>query len=110
MIITITNTSGVVLNALDSLTGGTGPSALLATGGARKLPLPYPFGHIGSLAISGTKVLAMKPRDFRKGGPVPFAASLEPGEEWNQMVQSGQVSFGVGAEATDRDPEEEFLT
>lgn len=106
MIITVTNTSGVTLNDLDALTGGSGPSALNAVGGARKFPLPYPFGHIGALAAAGTKILAVKPRDFRKRNA---AETLEPGEEWNQLVQAGRVTFAVAAESTNRDIEEKYI-
>jgi len=109
MLITVTNTSGVTLNDLDSITGGVGPSAVLATGGQRKLPLPYPFGHIGALAASATKQLPVHPRDLRKGGPVNASATLSPAEEWNQMVQAGQVTLTLGAESTVNDYEELFL-
>lgn len=106
MIVTITNTSGVTLNDLDSISHGSGPSALLATGGQRKYPLPYPFGHIGALANSGTKVLAMKPRDFAKRNA---AETFDAGEEWNILVQSGKVTFAIAAESPNRDVEEEFV-
>ena len=106
MLVTIENISGAVMNNLDSLTGGSGPSALLAVGGARLNPLPYPFAHIGEFADSDTKQLAMKPRDFHKRNQ---AETFEPGEEWMQLVQAGKVTFAITAEATDTDPEEEYI-
>lgn len=106
MLVTITNTSGVTMNDLDSYSGGSGPSGILAVGGSRKFPLPYPFGHIGALANSGSKQLAMKPRDFHKRNA---AETFEPGEEWNVLVQAGKVTFAIAAESTNRDPEEEFI-
>lgn len=106
MLVTITNTSGAEMNALDSISHGSGPSALLATGGARKNPLPYPFAHIGALAAAGTKQLPMKPRDF---GKRHVAETLDVGEEWNQLIQAGKVTFAIAAEATNTDAEEEFL-
>lgn len=115
MMVTITNVTGTTfptgftLNALDALTGGSGPSGLNATGGARTYPLPFPFAHIGSLAAAATKLLVMKPRDFHKGGSVPYSATMEPGEEWQQMIQSGLVTLTTAAEATSQDPEETFI-
>jgi len=97
MIVTLTNISGVTLNDLDIV----GPSPLVtAKGGQRKYPLPYPFGHIGALANSATSVLPVKLRDLRKGGPVSYAATLSPDEEWNQMIQAGQVTWGIATETT----------
>lgn len=107
MLVTVTNTSGVTMNDLDTISGGSGPSALLAVGGAKKLPLPYPFGHIGALANSAGKQLAMHPRDFRKRRE---AETFEPGEEWNILVNKGYVTFAIASESTRRDQEELFIT
>ena len=103
MLVTVTNlSSSVSLNSLDTLTGGTGPSALLATGGARVRPLPYPFGHV-ELAASGSKQLGMNVRDWRH--KVLPGVPMEPGEEWQQLVQGGVVSVALAVQAGQVDPE-----
>lgn len=107
MLVTITNTSGVTLNDLDSYSGGIGPSSILAVGGQKKFPLPYPFGHIGALANAATKQLAVHPRDYRKRHA---AETFDIGEEWNIMVQGGKVTMAVANETTRRDIEELFIT
>jgi hypothetical protein len=90
------------MNDLDVHDGGSG-----ATGGARKYPLPYPFGHIGALAAAGTKQLPMHPSDWRyKSVPwVPF----EPKDQWNGLVAAGKVTLAVAAEANRTDNEELFI-
>lgn len=103
MLVTVTNVTAATINDLDSISGGTGPSSLLATGGARKTPLPYPFGHIGALAASGTKQLSVHSQDMLRGGPVSYAQTLSPGQEWNQLVQGGIVTLTLAAETTSRD-------
>lgn len=115
MLVTVTNVTASVygtaltLNDLDSISGGVGPSAILATGGQRKYPLPYPFGHIGALASTATKQLPVHARDFRKGGPVSGSATLSPGEEWNQLVQMGFVTLTIATETTNNDSEDLLL-
>lgn len=72
MLVTITNTSGRVINKLDSYNG--------ATGGVRLDALPYPFGQVTDLAIAGTKQLPMHPADLsHKGNP------NEPFEAWSDF-------------------------
>jgi hypothetical protein len=100
MQVEITNTSGLTLNALDAITGGVGVSAVYATGGQRKYPLPYPFGHIGPLLASGTYTLPVHLRDLDKGGPVSYAEELSPSEQWNQMIQEGYVTWTITTETT----------
>ncbi len=107
MLVTVTNTSGAAMNGAATYTSGSGTATVLATGGARSNPLPFPFGHIGELAASGTKQLPVHPRDFRYK-PVPWV-SMEPGEEWNQLVQAGKVTLAFASQATRNDVEELFL-
>lgn len=107
MLVTVTNTSGRTINKLDTLTGGVGVSALLAVGGAKKDPLPYPFGHIGELLAAGTKQLPMHPADWRYKS-VPWLP-MEPATEWNQLIQGGIVTLATAAEAARRDAEELFM-
>jgi hypothetical protein len=116
MLVTITNVTNLTdppsrtINDLDVLTGGSGPSALYAVGGARKDPLPYPFAHIGALAVGGgaAKQLPSHERDMRyKMCP---SEPLEAGEEWNQLVQKGTVTFAVANEvSTSRDVGDLFI-
>lgn len=111
MLTTVTNTSGAAINGLDSFTtdlGQGGPAVLTAVGGARSKPLPYPFGHIGSLANSATKQLPMHPRDWRYKA-VPYQPH-EAGEEWQQLVQRGIVTLAFAAQTGRRDAEELFTT
>lgn len=111
MLVTVTNASGAAINGLDSFTtdsGQGGPAVLTATGGARKRPLPYPFGHIGSLAASGTKQLPMHPRDWRHK-PVPYE-SFDAGEQWQQLVQRGIVTLAYASQTRVSDAEELFTT
>lgn len=107
MLVTVTNTSGRTINALDAITGGTGPAAVYATGGNRTDPLPYPFGHIGPLANSATKQLPMQARDWRYKS-VPWLP-MEPSKEWQQLVQAGIVTLAVATEANERDQEDIFI-
>jgi hypothetical protein len=68
MLVTITNTSGRVINKLDSYNG--------ATGGVRLDALPFPFGQVTDLAIAGNKQLPMHPSDlgYKTNPNEPFAA------------------------------------
>lgn len=102
MLVTITNLTALELNGLDSISGGVGPSAVLATGGSRLRPLPFPFGHI-VLAASGNKQLPMNFRDWQY--KVSVASPMLAGEEWNQLVQSKTVSVTLAAQTDVRDPE-----
>lgn len=108
MIATVTNLSASVsLGSLDSYTAGTqattGPATLTATGGSRVRPLPYPFDQI-ELAASGSKALGMNQRDFRFKHVL--GTSMEPGEEWSQLVQAGTLSITFAAQTGVVDPED----
>lgn len=110
MLVTITNTSGVTLNDLDSYSLGSGVSGGSAVGGARRYPLPYPFGHIGALAAAGSKQLPMRQRDWTYKA-VPWLPMV-PAEEWQTMVQAGQVTLAIAVEvilAATRDSEERYV-
>lgn len=105
MLLTVTNLSAsLTLNDFDVYQGYVSASmpTVNATGGARKYPLPYPFGHV-VLAPSANKQLPVHAMDMLKGGPVPMWATFNPGTEWNQLVQAGVVSMTYGAEATATD-------
>jgi hypothetical protein len=110
MLVTITNASASAINGLQQYSSGEGigPAACLAEGGQRSTPLPWPFGHVGEIAASGTKQLPMHPRDFGHRDVMvgsPFTAS----EELQQLVQQGVVTVAVAAETGFRDVEEDFL-
>jgi len=107
MLVTVTNTSGRTINTADTLTGGVGPSALLAVGGNRIDPLPYPFAHIGELADAGTKQLPMHDRDWRYKA-VPWLTQ-EPSIEWQQLVQGDIVTLILAAETGNRSQEDLFV-
>jgi hypothetical protein len=103
VLVTVTNVSGGVLNALEQ--GGTGVSAD-AVGGNKKNPLPFPFGHIGSMANAATKQLPMHPADWHYKS-VP-SMPMDPATEWNMMVQAGKVTLTIADQAGVRDSEEKF--
>ena len=107
MLVTVKNVSGVTMNDLEAITGGTGPSAVNAVGGNRLRPLPYPFGHIGALTDTSTKQLPMHPADwtFKIVPSIP----MQPREEWNNLVQAGKVTLTVVAQNGRRDQFELFM-
>lgn len=106
MLATVTNTSGVVLNALDQQIVGYGAAQAIATGGAVKNPLPHPFNKNGSLAVGANKVLSVHPQDFRY---VPtMGSNPEPRDAINQMIQAGLITVALAAETPRRDIEEVF--
>jgi hypothetical protein len=106
--LTVTNLQATAMNALDQHgdggPGGVGTSALVATGGGRLDPLPHPFQHIELEASGGAdaSTQTVHPRDMRHKA-VPWL-SMEPGEEWNMLVQAGKVSLSTAA--ADGDVEE----
>jgi len=106
MLMTIQNTSGRSINVLETMSGGSGTSALSAVGGNRTDPLPYPFGHIGTLADTATKQLPMRNRDWRYQGS---AYMEEPSKQWQQLVQAGVVTMTVASETGNTDEEEAYI-
>jgi hypothetical protein len=107
MIVTLTNTSGGDLNNLAAETGGVGVSALYAVGGARENPLPYPFGHVGTLANAATSVLAMHPADWRyKTSP---SRAMFPHTQWNALIMDESVTLATAAETDFTEAEEEYI-
>lgn len=106
MLMTVTNTSGHVLNDFDTYYGYSPTPLVNAVGGQRRDPLPYPFDWV-ILAIGGNKQLPIRPRDFTHKA-VPWLP-LRPGEEWNQMIQAGKVTYLLGAEAAFGDIDEAFF-
>jgi len=107
MLVTVTNASAGDINYPDTYTAGTGPSGVVATGGNVRIPLPHPFGHIGTLASAGTKQLPMKNRDWRYKR-VPWLP-MEPSIEWQMLVQAGIVTLAVATETGNRDEEEIYI-
>lgn len=109
MLITITNTSGGDLNAAAAITGGPdgAPWSLNATGGSKELPLPFPFGHIGTLADAGTKQLPVHMRDWRKRSAA--GASFEASALWQEMVQRGLVTMTMADETANTDKETLYI-
>jgi|WetSurMetagenome_2_1015567.scaffolds.fasta_scaffold30888_3 hypothetical protein len=108
MIITLTNVSGHSINypAVGedgvALPGGNHPEEATH----RVYPLPYPFSHVGTIVNGGTKVFGMHSRDWRYSRSQ--MQGLGVSEKWNQLVQAGMVTLGLGAQANKRDSEELF--
>ena len=112
MIATVVNLTDGILNGLDQIdslsTDLTGSAQLLAIGGSRTSPLPYPFGHIvlqanGAAADADTSILPMNPRDWHYK-PV-YGMPHEPGEQWAALVQAGTVSITLATQTDVVDPE-----
>jgi len=114
MLWTVQNLTTRVLNDLDVFSFGSGTNSIIARGGQRKDPIPYPFGHVvfAKLGDPGdAKTLPVRPRDMAQREP--FNSPLRPSEEWSGLVQGGVVSIVMTAEALPtappgglRDPEE----
>lgn len=107
MLMQVTNSSGRAINVLETMTGGVGPSALYAQGGNVTDPLPYPFAHVGTLAIGAAVELPVHVRDWRYKS-VPWLP-MEPSTEWQHLVQAGIVSLLISGEVGDRDEEDNFV-
>ena len=111
MLVTVTNTAGVAINVPVtgedgvSLPGGEHPTEATH----RSNPLPFPFSHIGTLAIAGTKQLPMHPSDWRYSRS-QMARGTKVQQQWNQLVQAGICTLTIAAEAVRRDSEELFMT
>jgi hypothetical protein len=103
VLVTVTNVSASPINA--PITGGYGVSPD-AVGGSKSFPLPFPFGHIGSLAASASKQLPMHPGDWHHKS-VPWLPQ-SPATEWNQLVAAGIVTVAVALQAGVADNEEKF--
>jgi len=108
MLCTVTNLSSTLtLNDFDTTSNGsvatTGVATLVATGGQRKYPLPYPFNDI-ILAPSGTKQLPMNQQDWR-WKPI-VGQGFEPVQEWAALISEGLVSMAFAAQTGVVDPED----
>lgn len=111
MLVTVTNTSGFDLNALDFGEDG------ISTGGNRLKPLPYPFTApnlatlTGKLANAASKQLPVHPRDMRRSLSQSYGNGdgQEPAVLMTQMVQKGQITVAIAAQADRRDVEELFI-
>ncbi len=88
MLVTLTNTSGGDLNNL-----ALGPDGI-ATGGVRENALPYPFGHIGTLADTAAKQLPMHPSDLTYNRTNLYSPTF-PWEHFETMIKAGQITVVV---------------
>ena len=90
---TVTNSSGLVLNALQSGGYGISPDAV---GGNVERPVPFPFGSNGSYAVGASKTLAVRERDLsvRPQAQQPML----PADELNNYVQRGWLTISFAAE------------
>lgn len=107
MLVTVKNVSGATINDLDAITGGVGVSAVNAVGGSRKVPLPFPFGHIGALANNASKQLPMHPHDWQYKF-IPWVP-MTPREEWNDLIQRKIVTFTIANQPGRKDVQELFM-
>lgn len=114
MLVTVTNTSGRAINVPAvgedgvALGGGVRPGEATH----RTDPLPFPFSHIGEVAIAGSQQLPMHPSDWRhgEGGQrTQMARGLPVRKQWQQLVQAGVVTLTVAAQADRNEQEELFL-
>lgn len=112
ILVTVENLTANILNDLDTIDSGAtlGPARVQAVGGARKRPIPYPFGHI-VLQANGdpadAKTLPVYARDFRYMQPA-YGSKL-PGEDWDLLVHAGTLSFTVAATTSMDNQEDLFL-
>ncbi len=106
-LVTVENQLSEAINVPDELTGGVGVAALLAVGGTKSNPLPFPFQHV-ELAANGSSgdalQLPINPGDMRHK-VVPWLTH-EPREEWNMLVQAGTVTMVFANQADAVDAEE----
>lgn len=109
MLVTVTNTSGGDLNSPDTVNNNQtgGPADLLATGGNTVNPLPYPFGHIGTLADTANLQLPMHVEDWRRQHNL--YRTLEPGREWDMLINKGDITFAIATETPFGSIEDEFI-
>lgn len=93
MLVTVTNTSGRIINKLapDSANWPTGFPA--AFGGARTDALPFPFAHIGEMAIAAVKILPMHPKDlaYKTSFAEPFASE----DDFQAAIKRGMISAAI---------------
>lgn len=112
MKMTITNTTlssgshglGFAINTPD--TGLAGVSAD-AVGGNKIYPLPYPFSHVGPIAIGATATQVVHVEDMRHKS-VPWLP-LEPSREWQMLVQAGIVSVSFSELSTGKNVEDTLI-
>jgi len=97
MLVTVTNTSGRIINRLapDSANWPTG--FVVAYGGDRLDALPFPFAHIGEMAIAASKVLPMHPKDLahKTSFAQPFAAE----DDFQAAIKRGMISASIADQA-----------
>lgn len=111
MLVTVTNVSGHSINYPavgedgTSLPGGNHPEEATH----RNYPLPYPFGHIGTVLAAGTKQLPMHPRDWRYSRS-QMMRGMPVSEDWQTLVQRKIVTLTIAAQANVREQEELFIS
>ena len=106
MIATITNISGVDLNALDTITLGTGLAGGTVRGGARKNPLPHPFSHLVMLWGGAPVLLGFYAQDLEYK---PYTGAPSPRDELNKLIQKSYITLGFGAATPRRAVDEVFF-
>lgn len=105
MIATITNISGVDLNALDSYTLGTGLAGGTVRGGARKNPLPHPFSHLVILSGGAPVLLGFYAQDLEYR---PYTGAVSPRDELNKLIQKSYITLSFAASTPRRSVDEVF--
>jgi len=115
MLVTVENQLSVPIQTADAVDyrGVTnGPADLYAVGGNVNNPLPFPFDRVGELDANGgandSVQRAMHPDDFHNRHNL--WRGMEPGTEWNQIIQEGKVTFAIASESGRTHTEELFIT
>ena len=111
MLITITNLTSRTINKLETIDTASylpgNPAGLVASGGNRTDPLPYPFNEVGELAAGASIQRAAHVSDMRKKNNIHGA--LSPAEMLQQMVNAGIISLVAASETGRTDVEEELF-
>lgn len=93
MIVTVTNTSGRAINKLAPDSAGWPVGFPAAYGGSREDALPFPFAHIGEMAIAAVSVLPMHPKDLAH--KTSFAQPFASQDDFQAAIKRGMISATI---------------
>lgn len=108
MIATVTNLTTHQINYLDTYTLGYGLAGGSPRGGARKYPLPHPFGHLvlnanGLAGDHADMPFYAQDLEYR-----PYTGAVSPRDELNKLIQNGTISLSFAASTPRRSVDEVF--